>query len=148
MIIEPLFEGELSEQYTHIVEITFADIAALATGATGNLAIASLKAGDVFGNVTLWLDTAFVFSDASVVSFAATVGDSTSATADLASTELASAGTTVLGKAGTSKVIQLATNTKNIYFTGTSAHNINTATAGKVILAYTKVSFTAAARGF
>ena|SRR5579863_9310433 len=79
------------------------------------------------------LITPFVFSDAAIVSCAATVGDSGSAARYMASKEMASAGANVAYDPGTGTAyILLAADNVAVAFTGTAAHNLNTATAGQV----------------
>lgn len=140
MIIDTLFLEEQNYKFTHVVSITFADLAALANGNTGSFNIASLVAGDVFGNVSVYLPTPFVFSDGTLVSSAITVGDTGSATTDLASTELNAAGSFVTAKANNSWIAQTGNLAKTVFFTGTAAKNLNTATAGQLIVLYSRVS--------
>lgn len=139
MIVENLFDEEMIAKYTHVASIGYADLAALANGNTGSFNIASLVSGDVFGNVSTYLATPFVFSDGTLISSAITVGDTGSATTDLASTELNAAGTFITTKAGTSWIAQNAALTKTVFFTGTGSKNLNTATAGQLIVLFTKV---------
>lgn len=143
MNIDSLFDEEQQGRYSHAVVITAADLAALPAGATGSFTIASLVAGDVFGNVAVYLDTPFVFSDAALISSAITVGDTGSATTDLASTETAGVGSFVKAKAGTSSIAQTGNLAKTVFFTATAAHNLNTATAGKLVIVYSKISLPA-----
>lgn len=143
MLIDSLFVEEQNAKYTHVVSISFADLAALPAGNTGSFNIASLIAGDVFGNVSVYLATPFVFSDGTLISAAITVGDTGSATTDLASTETAAAGTFITAKAGTSWIAQTGVLAKTVFFTGTAAKNLNTATAGQLVVLFTKVSLPA-----
>lgn len=125
--------------WTHVATITYADLAALANGNTANFKLSVNKAGNIFGNVAVSVPTAFVFSDASVTSSAITVGDSGSATTDLSSTETIS-GSAVIAKTGTTKDAATADLQKNVYFTSTSGHYLNTATAGVLQIFWTERS--------
>src|SRR5271165_2112234 len=118
--------------WTHEATLTYADLAALANSATANFKLSTNGVGNVFGNVSLYIDVPFVFSDASITSCAVTVGDSGSASTDLSSSEVSSAGTSIVAKAGTSKVAEATALQKNVYFTSTSGHWLNTATAGSL----------------
>jgi hypothetical protein len=149
MNIDLLFsEEKIAGGWTHEAKITYADLAALSAGNTATFALASLPAAaptgfpasDVFGWVQLYLKTPFVFSDGSLISCAVTVGDATNGvTFDLASTELASAGTFITAKTSNTWNSVIAALTKNIYFTGTAAKNLNTATAGEVHIFWARV---------
>lgn len=102
--------------------------------ATANNSV-TLPAGNICRLVAMVLDTAFVFSDATLTAAGVTVGDGGSAARYLASTETNAAGSSVAYAAGTGTRFAL-TSADNIIaaFTGTSAKNLNTCTAGSMRL--------------
>lgn len=132
--------------------VDYTDLAALANGNTGSFKVAPYTGGDAvtqpFSSTTsaatipagvivslkcAILDTAFVFSDASIISAAAIIGDAGSTNRYMASTETASAGTSVPYSVGTGTRFTFTTADDVVLaFTGTSAHNLNTATAGQL----------------
>lgn len=134
------------------VTVDYTDLAALANGNTGSINIIPNETGAVNGATTpvttnqlsagykvqlrnAILTTAFTFSDAGIVSNAVVVGDAGSNNRYLASTELSTNG------GATAPTYILGTQTSYNFaaagyviaaFTGTSAKNLNTATAGSI----------------
>lgn len=150
MNIDTLFiEESVRGGWTHEAKITYADLAALANGntTTFNLAVlpsatqtSGAPAADVFGYVTLYLKTPFVYSDGTLVSSTFAVGDSTNgAGSDLAATECDAAGSYVTAKQGTTWAAYTSALTKQVTVTGTALKNLNTATAGEVHILFTWV---------
>lgn len=141
MVIDVLTLEENSYSgFSHQVAITYQDLAALAAGNTGAFVIGNFIPQDIVLRVAVVLDTPFAFSDASIVSCTLGIADSvpntwlTAEQVELAETPVLAvvAALTVSYTSGTSTVTAT--------FTGTAAHNLNTATAGQVRILYSKNS--------
>lgn len=121
-----------------MVEVNSADLAALAAGATGSVNLAAMVAGLGFCVNFMRLAEAFTFSDATLISCAVVVGDDDTANRFLTSTELASVGANVKLKSGAldqlSQAVYTAAKTVIAAFTGTAGKNLNSCTAGKLLL--------------
>jgi len=128
------------------VTVDYTDLAGLANGNTGSFNLApyqgttqggasdaatKLAIGTKIELIAAAVTTGFTFSDASIVNSPVVVGDSGSSNRYLASTETI-AGSQVAYIVGGTKYALLAADNVIAAFTGTAAHNLNTATAGSV----------------
>jgi hypothetical protein len=126
-------EESWAGDYTHKAIITFADLTAAAN--TQTILLENALQGYIICNFASWLQAPFVFSDGSLVSSAITVGDAGSNNRFLTSTELNNAGSFVkLATLQAMFAYTAASTALNVYWTGTAAHNLNTATAGELHL--------------
>lgn len=137
MIMHPLNEEAAAVTgATHFADVDYTDLQALAAGNTGTVNLFAVAANVVVNLAFARLMTVFTSSDGAVASLAATVGDGGSATRFLASYELLA--TPALAKGGAlapnAPNIYAAAGTVSVFFTGTAAHDLNTATAGKLRL--------------
>lgn len=130
-----LFNLSLPEQasgFTHKIVVTNADLTA--TGNTQTLDLLALVLGQIIGRIAFRVVTAFDFSDATLVSLAATLGDGASANRYIASSELCADGTVIYAAVSGSGApfIYTAAGALKLGLTGTSAKALNTATAGEL----------------
>lgn len=125
-----------------MAELTFVDLTA--SGNTQNITLGPTVAKQGWILLFARLVTPFVSSDGTLVSTAITVGDGGSATRYLASMELNAAGSFVNVKAGalaqpTGIFFYTSGDSLIVAFTATVAKALNTHTAGKVLLFFSKV---------
>lgn len=139
-------------QADYVVTVDYTDLIGLANGNTGSFKLApygggdgvvqpftdvasppTFAAGTILGLKAVILDTPFVFSDASITANGVVVGDGGSSNRYLASIETIGTGSFVTYSIGTATKFMLTSADSLIAaFTGTAAHNLNTATAGSI----------------
>ncbi len=137
MILHPLPEATQAQTgATHMAKVTSADLAALAAGNTGTVNLFAVKAGQAVSIEFCRLETAFTSSDGTLVSLAATVGDGGNAARYLASYELLNAPAAIKGGVLSANALNVyaAGDTVAVAFTATAGKNLNTATAGSLLV--------------
>lgn len=137
MILHPLPEPTQAQTgATHMAEVTSADLAALAAGNTGTVNLFTVKAGQAVSIEFCRLKTPFTSSDGTLLSLAATVGDGGNAARYLASYELLNAPAFIKGGVLSANALNVygAADTVAVAFTATAGKNLNTATAGSLLV--------------
>lgn len=133
----PLFDEQAAHYGGNFaIEIESTDLTATGntqTISTGQTLTANRQGLMVVNSIVV---TPFVSSDGTLISTAFTVGDSGSATRQLASTETNAAGTVRYNQTGalTGPYVPTADTLVNVYATATVAKALNTHTSGKLLL--------------
>lgn len=135
-----------------LVTVDYTDLQALGAGNTGSFTMVPYGGGDAvvqpYADVAspptiplgiqakmraAILDTPFTFSDASIVSVTAIIGDGGSSNRYLTSAQIEAAETPITYTQGTgTEFIYVTADNIILALTGTAAHNLNTATAGSL----------------
>lgn len=139
MIIDKLTLEENSYSgFSHQAAVTFADLAALAAGASGTLNIGSiLEAQDIILRAAIVVDTPFTFSDGTIISCTVSGGDTTNgATSLFTAQQIEAAETPIVAAVFALTLAFAATATLQLTFACTATKNLNTATAGQLRVLY------------